>query len=695
MNIKILLPYKEQYLNNHSGAVSIFVKDHMKYSKYKKNIFIYGLKNNVDKLTNFKNNFISIGKSKLLRNYFYVKKFSRLIENETSIVELHNRPSYFVYLNKVLPNNFYILYIHNNPLELNGSKNLTERIYILNNCKHIVFLSDWIKKKFFTDIDINKYNNYSVIYPGVEKLKKITKKKNIIFFCGKLNTAKGYDLFCESTDEFLKKNKDWSVISAGEETRRNIKRYSHIKELGQVSHKKVLKYIKISKITIAPSKWDEPLGRLPIESAGNATVCISSDKGGLLESNKNGLIIKNISKEKIFKCLKFISINKNYKKLQRKIFSNFDLTNKNMTYKIDKIRSKYIIEKKKIYKKNLKIIHISNFNDNSNGRLYYSTPRKISKGFIKLGHNVISFDEKLFFRNKFSFFKTNEFNKKVLELNKNFLPDLLIVGHINSILPETLLKIKQVNPQIKIIRIYIDSISKEFISDNSKYLLNNHQLMDQIFITSKYNNFLIRFKNKISFIPNIVDSSIEILKNFNNKSFEFDLFFALSHGQNRGVFKKSYVDERDIFLEKLEKKTPFIKKYFIATNYNKPLWGSDYFNMLSKCQMGLNISRGSYQDFYSSDRIASLFGNGLLVFLEKKTKLKKFFSKEAIFFNGVTDLAKKLNYYKKNQKKSKIIAKKGYLKYHKYFSNTQVCNYILKKLNLNKLNKKFIWEGID
>ena len=39
---------------------------------------------------------------------------------------------------------------------------------------------------------------------------------------------------------------------------------------------------------------------------------------------------------------------------------------------------------------------------------------------------------------------------------------------------------------------------------------------------------------------------------------------------------------------------------------------------LSKSKIGLNISRGNYQKLYSSDRISSLIGNGLLVFLENK-----------------------------------------------------------------------------
>ena len=39
--------------------------------------------------------------------------------------------------------------------------------------------------------------------------------------------------------------------------------------------------------------------------------------------------------------------------------------------------------------------------------------------------------------------------------------------------------------------------------------------------------------------------------------------------------------------------------------------------------MALNISRGSYQNLYSSDRISSLIGNGLLVFINNKTNFHK------------------------------------------------------------------------
>ena len=42
MKISILLPYKENYTHNLAGAVSLFVSQISKISKFKNNIFIYG-----------------------------------------------------------------------------------------------------------------------------------------------------------------------------------------------------------------------------------------------------------------------------------------------------------------------------------------------------------------------------------------------------------------------------------------------------------------------------------------------------------------------------------------------------------------------------------------------------------------------------------------------------------------------------
>ena len=51
MKISILLPYKENFSPKYPGAVSIFLKDTIKYSKYRDNILIFGNTNFKKKTT--------------------------------------------------------------------------------------------------------------------------------------------------------------------------------------------------------------------------------------------------------------------------------------------------------------------------------------------------------------------------------------------------------------------------------------------------------------------------------------------------------------------------------------------------------------------------------------------------------------------------------------------------------------------
>ena len=124
MKIAILLPFKDTYTKDKAGSASIWVKDFIKKSKFKKKIYIYGYikKLNKDNLIN-KKNYINI---KYNFDYYigsknkkYVEIFNKLIKNKKiDLVELHNRPNYINYLDKNLKK---ILIFHNDPLNLSGS----------------------------------------------------------------------------------------------------------------------------------------------------------------------------------------------------------------------------------------------------------------------------------------------------------------------------------------------------------------------------------------------------------------------------------------------------------------------------------------------------------------------------------------------------------------------------------------------
>ena len=164
-SIFIILPFKESLDPNKSGAVSIYVKDFLKYSKYKKNI-------NVISSIEFTN-------SKIFRNKNYIYEFCKKYKNKKiSIIEIHNRPEYVNIVKENFPNTEIILTYHNDPLNLRGSYSTSEREKLLKDCNKIIFISNWIKNRFFIDTNTNIRNNYEIIYHGVLKKIILIVKKN-------------------------------------------------------------------------------------------------------------------------------------------------------------------------------------------------------------------------------------------------------------------------------------------------------------------------------------------------------------------------------------------------------------------------------------------------------------------------------------------------------------------------------------
>ena len=109
--------------------------------------------------------------------------------------------------------------------------------------------------------------------------------------------------------------------------------------------------------------------------------------------------------------------------------------------------------------------------------------------------------------------------------------------------------------------------------------------------------------------------------------------------------------------------------------------------------MGLNLSRGPVSKYYSSDRISQLMGNGLLTFIDKKTKLNEIIKpNEAVFYSNINDLIKKIYFYKNNPRSRIKIAKDGKQASLKRFNSKVVANYMIEKTMGWKVNKLFNWQ---
>ena len=101
MKISILLPYKENFSPQYPGAVSLFVYETTKISRFKNNITIFG-NTNYKKKFNLKYENIDLKKNFLQsQTKNYVKKFIDLEKkNDSTIIEIHNRPSYIQILSR-------------------------------------------------------------------------------------------------------------------------------------------------------------------------------------------------------------------------------------------------------------------------------------------------------------------------------------------------------------------------------------------------------------------------------------------------------------------------------------------------------------------------------------------------------------------------------------------------------------------
>ena len=70
----------------------------------------------------------------------------------------------------------------------------------------------------------------------------LKKKKNWITFVGKLNKAKGYDIFVAAIKKILNKYPNWKAKIIGDEKREKISlKHKNVDVLGFLSHEKVIK----------------------------------------------------------------------------------------------------------------------------------------------------------------------------------------------------------------------------------------------------------------------------------------------------------------------------------------------------------------------------------------------------------------------------------------------------------------------
>ena len=693
-NIAILLPFKDHFTKENAGSASIWVKDFNLYSKYKNKITIFGntpnLKNIITK--NIYKNLPLRNISFASKNVTYVDEFIKhLSKNEYKLIEIHKRPSYIKQILKDNASPKIALIFHNNPLSLGGSKTIDERIYLLDVCCKLIFVSNWVKEKFFEGFEKKNHANCEVIYPSILPIKKFPKKKKIISFVGKLNRSKGFHIFGTAIIKILEKYKDWKSIVIGDEPREKYHfKHKNLKYMGWIPHNETLKLYNETSISVVPSEWEEPFGRTAVEAASRGCATVISKRGGLVETVPHTMFLIKLNHKELYEKIKFLIKNdKARQDLQIKSYKRVFHNLKFNTLKIDRYRDQLLDTKTFSINRNkqLKILHISNFGNWLFNRLYFiSIAKKLSNGFIRSGHDVLDLSDRDVVRyNRVvpSVSNYDFLNRQIVETAKNYNPDLVLLGHSYNIYNETFDKIKSLNKDVVFSQWFEDHLSESGpdSASNRKKLFKYNNFIKSNFITTHPSALsFLNGNTNFYYLPIPVDKNIEKLNIYENDYSINDLFFSMSHGVNRGTLKKNKIDERTDFIERLIKKNPNIIFDIYGYNNREPIWSEDFYHSINLSKMGLNLTRGKPIKYATSNRIASLIGNGLLTFIDIKTKLNNFLnSDEAVFYKNIEDLSNKLNYFKTNENIRKRYAKNGKNRYFDLFNSTAVSNYIISK----------------
>jgi glutaredoxin-related protein len=320
----------------------------------------------------------------------------------------------------------------------------------------------------------------------------------------------------------------------------------------------------------------------------------------------------------------------------------------------------------------LRVVHCANFSESKFGQVFYSIDRKITNGLIRNGHFVYDFSYREIAKNS-TFLKrkkigAKKMNEKLIDTINNIKPDLLLLGHSELVYTSTLKKVKESFPHIKIAMWWVDPFDRiSHINDRLPYL-------DAFFATTSPEYYKQFFTNKTNFLymPNMCDDSIETLKAFENKKYEYDLIFIGRNDDNRKDFLNSLFDMREINFK------------IFGNNKNSLIFGQNFLNTISKSKMAVNYSRYNDIPLYSSDRVIQLLAQGSLVFSPKIPEFDTLFLEdEVIYFDDFDDLKEKLLFYKNNDEKRVEVSKKGWEKAHTFFNST----FIAKKMIENIFNE--------
>lgn len=336
----------------------------------------------------------------------------------------------------------------------------------------------------------------------------------------------------------------------------------------------------------------------------------------------------------------------------------------------------------------MRVLHIANFSLGKDGRVFYSTDRKLSAGFTRNGHFVYDLSDRDMARSlsrvNSKKFGRKKLNEAVLRTVANLQPELLLLGHTDLLFEQTLKEARRLVPGLRIAQWFVDPL---FEPHAREQLFQRLPQLDAFFCTTA-GDWLDPFRAvnpNCYYLPNPVDPAIESLRNDEQaaSAFDHDLLYV-------GIDYKD--PARTAMLQSLADNTGGLRFELRGSLGKPPVYGAEYLDLLARSKMGLNLSRRDDIPYYSSDRIAQLAGNGLLVFVPETPGFRTLFSNdEVVYFRGTEDLVEKALHYNRHDDQRRLIAKCGRERAHRSFDVARVACFITEMTLQKPHSARYEW----
>ena len=309
LKIDLLLPYKERFTAQNSGAVSTVTYElahQLQESDTQAlTIFATNVENPKEDVT-----FQGLKPRYKLwqsRNISFANSYLEHLEKHSyqpDIIEVHGRPQIAHYIARKRPDLAVILYLHNDARTIRGAKTVKEREALSECLAGIISITHYVKSCFLDGLgdEANYKARHLVNHLGVDRrLTKPAIRQKQIFLAGRMVPEKGILEACKGALPVLMAHQKWSICLAGGKDFTTDTLTAYEKEiqqllaplgeratfLGHQPRDAVRRYQETSEICIVPSLWQEPGGLTVLEALAAGSALITTNRGGIPEFAKD------------------------------------------------------------------------------------------------------------------------------------------------------------------------------------------------------------------------------------------------------------------------------------------------------------------------------------------------------------------------------------------------------------------------